>query len=90
MPNFRKKPVVITAERVREEMRIHTPESPEDNDFIGRPGDWLITGVKGEKYFCEHEVFVRTYDAVDAEGQIALEETDPAWEGNLDRIVDKT
>jgi len=26
------------------------------------PGDWIITGVKGEKYPCKPDVFALTYD----------------------------
>lgn len=29
------------------------------------PGDWIITGVKGEKYPCKPDVFAATYDAVE-------------------------
>ncbi len=28
-------------------------------------GDWIITGVKGEKYPCKPDVFAETYEAVD-------------------------
>ena len=28
------------------------------------PGDWIITGVKNEKYPCSDEVFQRTYEPV--------------------------
>lgn len=27
-------------------------------------GDWVITGVKGEKYPCKPDIFAATYDAV--------------------------
>lgn len=27
--------------------------------------DWIITGVKGEKYPCKPDVFAATYDPVD-------------------------
>lgn len=30
------------------------------------PGDWIITGVKGERYPCKPDVFAATYDKVDA------------------------
>jgi hypothetical protein len=30
------------------------------------PGDWIITGVAGEKYPCKDEIFKQTYEAVDA------------------------
>lgn len=28
------------------------------------PGDWVITGVKGEKYPCKDDIFVATYEPV--------------------------
>lgn len=28
-------------------------------------GDWIITGVKGERYPCKPDIFAATYDAVD-------------------------
>lgn len=29
------------------------------------PGDWIITGVKGERYPCKPDIFEQTYEAVD-------------------------
>ena len=29
------------------------------------PGDWIITGVKGEKYPCKPDIFELTYEAVE-------------------------
>lgn len=29
------------------------------------PGDWVITGIKGEKYPCRDDIFRATYDPVD-------------------------
>jgi len=29
------------------------------------PGDWIITGVKGEHYPCKHDIFKLTYEAVE-------------------------
>ena len=29
------------------------------------PGDWIITGVKGEKYPCRPEIFEMTYEQVE-------------------------
>jgi hypothetical protein len=29
------------------------------------PGDWIITGVKGEQYPCKPEIFQATYERVD-------------------------
>ncbi len=28
------------------------------------PGDWIITGIKGEVYPCKPDIFVLTYDEV--------------------------
>jgi hypothetical protein len=28
-------------------------------------GDWVITGVKGEKYFCKPDIFAATYELVE-------------------------
>jgi hypothetical protein len=68
MPKFRKKPVVIEAERLTEAREIETMEGT----LTGRPGDWLITGVKGEIYPCADDVFRATYEAADPEAQRAL------------------
>jgi len=35
--------------------------------MIVSPGDWVITGVNGEKYPCKPDIFDKTYDAVDIE-----------------------
>lgn len=29
------------------------------------PGDWIITGVQGERYPCKPDIFEATYEAVD-------------------------
>jgi hypothetical protein len=30
------------------------------------PGDWIVTGVKGERYPCKPDIFAATYEAVEA------------------------
>lgn len=37
---------------------IHTLEG----DHTWTPGDWVITGVQGERYFCKPDIFEATYD----------------------------
>jgi len=32
--------------------------------MVGNDGDWLITGVSGEKYPCKDEIFQKTYEPV--------------------------
>lgn len=58
---FRKKPVVIDAEPCIERTEIHTLEGV----MVADPGDWIITGIKGEKYPCKADIFAATYDAVE-------------------------
>jgi hypothetical protein len=71
---FRKKPVVIEATQWfkhgdhplvvqnggRDTGWIKTLEG----GHIVTPGDWIITGVKGEHYPCKPDIFEATYDAV--------------------------
>lgn len=68
MSDFRKKPVVIQAERTREQVSIVTLEGT----MVAEPGDWIITGVKGERYPCKDDIFRATYEAVDDDGRAAL------------------
>ena len=63
MKKFRKKPVVVEAEQLTEEVAIHTLEGV----MVGNPGDWLITGVRGEQYPCKDGIFQQTYEPVEDE-----------------------
>lgn len=80
MPKFRKIPVVISAEQwfpgvVIEGVTSHpnlpnmglirTLEDTDDSAHHVSPGDWVITGVEGEKYACKPSVFDRTYEPAD-------------------------
>lgn len=58
---YRKRPVVVEAIRLTERITIHTLEG----DMVGNPGDWLITGVNGEKYPCKPDIFEKTYEPCD-------------------------
>lgn len=40
---------------------IHTLEGP----LRVSVGDWIITGVKGERYPCKPDIFEATYEAVE-------------------------
>ena len=55
---FRKKPVVIEAERTTVAVDIETLEGT----MRAEPGDWIITGVKGERYPCKPDIFEATYE----------------------------
>jgi hypothetical protein len=80
MAKYKKKPIVIEAEKFipgrtpwpegviqvqpdpggPKDWRIDTLEGP----FRVTPGDYIITGVKGEKYPCKPDIFEATYDKV--------------------------
>ncbi|SDJ75929.1 hypothetical protein [Paenibacillus naphthalenovorans] len=57
---FRKKPVVVEAYQTDVEVIIETLEGP----LRAQVGDWIITGVNGEKYPCKPEIFEKTYEIV--------------------------
>jgi hypothetical protein len=40
---------------------VQTLEGP----LVAQIGDWIITGVKGERYPCKPDVFTATYEAVE-------------------------
>lgn len=41
--------------------QIDTPEGP----FVVKPGDWIIVGIKGERYPCKPDIFEATYERVE-------------------------
>jgi hypothetical protein len=43
---------------------VNTAEGP----LTVSPGDWIITGVKGEKYPCKPDIFDMTYEPADQPG----------------------
>lgn len=76
---FRKKPVVVEAEQFWENSVDGWPlgvyknsSSPTgfaidtlEGSYHVTEGDWIITGVKGEKYPCKPDIFFATYEGVD-------------------------
>jgi len=72
---YRKKPVVIKATQwfemgdhpavfmgeLSQRPRIETLEGW----MFVNPGDWIITGVKGEHYPCKPDIFEMTYEAIE-------------------------
>ena len=93
MGKFRKKPVVIEAEKysvgledgfvtmgeaITAGCHVETYKQPACADFRGVPfiatlegkhfiseGDWIITGVQGERYPCKPDIFEATYEPVE-------------------------
>jgi len=54
---FTKKPIPISARRMKKSFSITTLEGK----MKGKAGDWLIIGVKGEKYPCADDIFRASY-----------------------------
>lgn len=61
MAKYRKKPIVVEAERTDKTVVIHTREG----DMTASPGDYIITGVNGEKYPCKPDTFEKIYELVE-------------------------
>lgn len=57
---YRKKPVIIEAFQTDREMIIHTLEG----DMKANAGDYIITGLRGEKYPCKPDIFEKSYELV--------------------------
>ena len=75
---FRKKPVVIDAVQWFPGIEVEGVKIMRDEHWDGEgahictlegplhvsPGDWIITGVKGERYPCKPDIFEATYELV--------------------------
>ena len=59
---FRKKPIIVEAFQYDGPGAIQIPTL--EGLMTAQPGDWIITGVKGEKYPCKPDVFAQSYEAV--------------------------
>ena len=74
---YRKKPVVIEATQWFKNgdhpAVVNLDVLPTENGWVEtlegghvvRPGDWIITGVKGEHYPCKPDIFAATYQMVE-------------------------
>lgn len=58
---FRKRPVIIEAYQTDEALIIHTLEG----NMKASPGDWIITGLRGEQYPCKPDIFEKSYERAD-------------------------
>ena len=78
MPKFRRKPLIFHADQwlpgVNDEIILWGVARDGGYEFPAAyiatlegqmrvmPGDWIITGVKGEKWACKRDVFEATYE----------------------------
>lgn len=58
---YRKRPVIVEAYKTDKVVIIHTLEG----DMKADVGDFIITGVSGEKYPCKPDIFEKTYELVE-------------------------
>ena len=50
----------VTAYQTGQQKTIHTLEG----DMLAKPGDYIVTGIKGETYVCDKEIFEKLYEEV--------------------------
>ena len=55
-----KKPIPITAKQLDRDTKVQTLEGT----MHGKKGDYLVTGVRGEKYVVDKDIFEETYELV--------------------------
>lgn len=58
---FKKRPIIVDAYQTDKELYIDTLEGK----MHASPGDWIITGLRGEKYPCKPDIFAKTYEPVE-------------------------
>ena len=58
---YQKKPIIVEAYVASEEEYIHTLEGT----MKANKGDYVITGLRGEKYPCKPDIFHQTYEEVE-------------------------
>lgn len=46
-------------------MNLHGWVETLEGGHVACPGDWIITGIKNEKYPCKPDIFEQTYERVD-------------------------
>lgn len=56
-----KKPIPIKCKQIHQAFEVESLEGL----VKGKPGDWLMVGVDGEKYVCDDRIFKKTYDLQD-------------------------
>ena len=74
---FRKKPVIVEAEQFFSDKQPHPDGVEPMENSVTRytiktleglmcvnEGDWIITGIEGEKYPCKPDIFDATYEKV--------------------------
>ncbi|MCS7310938.1 MAG: hypothetical protein NZ741_12030 [Armatimonadetes bacterium] len=58
----RRELIIVEAVWLEQPMKVHVLEG----DMHGDAGDWLVTGVAGEQYIAQQELFELLYEPVDS------------------------
>lgn len=58
---YKKRPIIVEAYQTDRKVIVHTLEG----ELLADVGDYIITGVNGEKYPCKPDIFEKTYDLVE-------------------------
>ena len=59
--NAIKKPIAIEVSQMAEPFVVETLEGT----MKGKAGDWLMRGINGEMYPCDHDIFRNSYDIIE-------------------------
>jgi len=54
-----KRPIIVHALQLGYPFRV---KSLEGGYAVGKPGDYLMRGIKGEHFICDKEIFEQSYD----------------------------
>lgn len=54
-----------SCEHCKQTMHVHGWIDTKEGGHIVCPGDFIITGVQGERYPCKPDIFAATYEAVE-------------------------
>jgi hypothetical protein len=65
--NHPEKNGIMKCQHCQEKMYNHGWIDTLEGGHIVCPGDWIITGVKGERYPCKPDIFEQTYERVQDE-----------------------
>jgi hypothetical protein len=58
-----------------------------EGDMIARKGAWIITGIEGEQYPCDAEIFQKTYEPADDEAR-EVWKTKVQWEMTKKELIE--
>jgi hypothetical protein len=60
-----KKPIPIKAVKINEPFTVDTLEG---RQYKGKAGDYLMVGIKSERYICDKDIFEESYEEIVSDG----------------------